>query len=285
MEHGDDHSPIDSIVVVNYLNADKQWCKDLAEQGYKLVIDHLWDSNIFERSTVDGNTLTLRNKNWCWYNEALWYTHLGYNSYVPNKNHTHAFLMMMNLAKPHRDQIIDRLRPILDSSLHSYIGRGIHIVDDTLIGDYPSSMHWERYFNPAWYDSTAFSVAVETMTQSPTFISEKIYKPMAYHHPLIVWGSTGTLQYLQDEGFMTMNHLIDESYDTIDDASVRLEQVATIVSSLTDQFNHGDDIFNDTETKQRLQHNNQRFFDIELITRKINSEILGDILDHFEGKK
>ena len=275
-EYNHSHSAANTVCVTNFLNK-ATWYQQYVDRGYKLIVDHFWDSNINETSSVTDR-LTIRNKNWLWYNESLWYRHLGYHNYVPNKQRKHSFLMLMHLQRKHRDQIHDALSDILDSALHSYVARGITINNDITYqhGD------WQRYFNPEWYNTTDFSVVVETMTSSPTWISEKIFKPIAYQHPFVVWGSTGSLQYIRDQGFETFEHLIDESYDTIENPTERLEHIVRIVKNLTQRFNCGIMNFDDNITKEKLIHNNQRFFDEQLVQDKINNEIVKEILDFIE---
>lgn len=276
-EHNHSHTAADTVCVTNFLNTQATWYQPYVDQGYRLIVDHFMDSDITETSVITDR-LTIRNKNWLWYNESLWYRHLGYHTYVPKKQRKHSFLMLMHLQRKHRDQIYDALADVLDSALHSYVARGVNIDNDIQYqhGD------WQRYFNPDWYDTTDFSVVVETMTNSPTWVSEKIFKPIAYHHPFVVWGSTGTLQYVRDQGFETFDHAVDESYDSIENTADRLKHIVDIVRNLTQRFNYGIENFSDPITKAKLIHNNQRFFNQQLVQHKINNEIVKEILDFVE---
>lgn len=276
-EHGGNHSAANTVCVTNFLNTRAEWYKKYLDQGYKLIVDHFWDSNITETSVITDR-LTIRNKNWLWYNESLWYRHLGYHNYTPNRTHTHSFLMLMHLQRKHRDQIYQALEGTLDSALYSYVAKGITIADDI---DYAKG-DWQRYLNPDWYDSTDFSVVVETLTSSPTWVSEKIFKPIAYYHPFVVWGSCGTLQYLKDQGFETFDHVLDESYDQIQNPTERLQHIVTIIKNLTQRFNYGVKNFEDKITKEKLLHNHNRFFDEKLVQEKINNEIVKEMLDFIE---
>ena len=160
------HSARDTICVTNHLDQ-TCWYQPLVDAGYRLIIDHFWDSDLTQTSQVAGNTLTIRNKNWMWYNESLWYSYLGYQNYVPNKNYSKAFLMLMRLSRLHRDNLFDGLRHVLDSALYSYVDRNIRLAGDIDAGH----GDFQRYFNPSWYDSTSFSVVVESMIDySPTLI-------------------------------------------------------------------------------------------------------------------
>jgi hypothetical protein len=162
--------------------------------------------------------------------------------------------------------------------MYSYVQNGIKIKDDV---DYANG-DWQRYFNPNWYDATEFSVVVETFVTSPPFISEKIFKPIAYQHPFIVWGSKDTLKYLHEQGFETFDHLIDESYDLIENENLRLDKIVSEITRLTNEFENKNYIFEDTLTKQKLAYNHARFFDKDLVKQKIKSEIIDEILNYLE---
>lgn len=271
-EHDHSHTAADTVCVTNFLNTDATWYQPYVNRGYKLIVDHFWDSNITETSTITDR-LTIRNKNWLWYNESLWYRHLGYNNYVPNKMYTHSFLMLMHLQRQHRDQIYSALNDILESALYSYVARGVTIPEDTTY----QNGNWQRHFNPKWYDSTNFSLVVETMLSSPTWISEKTFKPIAYYHPFIVWGSVGTLKYLKEQGFETFDHVIDESYDTVENHNIRLSKIVAEVKRLVKTTN-----FDDPISRQKVLHNHKRFFDRALVQEKIDSEIIKEMLDFIE---
>lgn len=276
-EDGVPHSKTDTVCVTNFFNKNN-WYKPLVDSGYKLIIDHFWDSNIFEVSDATDNVLTVRNKNWLWYNESLWYAHLRYDQYRPNKNYSKTFLMLMRLKRPHRDTILNRVDSLLDSALYSYLGNNIQI-DGDLNSDHGD---FQRYFNPDWYNSTSFSLVVESNLKQQTFVSEKTFKPIAYYHPMVIWGSPGLLDYLHKEQFETFDHIIDESYDTIKSDTDRLDKVVDIVTDLTQQFKNNNHLFDDAITKEKLQYNHNRFFNKQLVQQKINDEIISTILNFIE---
>lgn len=69
----------------------------------------------------------------------------------------------------------------------------------------------EKYF-----DESYFSIITEGDFKSSTGkkqYTEKILKCFAYHHPFLVIGLPGTIELIQDEGFITFGSFIDESYD------------------------------------------------------------------------
>ena len=66
------------------------------------------------------------------------------------------------------------------------------------------------------------------------FITEKIYQPILQLHPFVVFGSRGTLEYLQDTGYRTFNKfmLIDEKYDQASSSADRIDQAMECVRRL-----------------------------------------------------
>jgi hypothetical protein len=263
------YNPTVHVLWVSVLNK-IPWYQTAHDQGVPLIIENLWEADITLRTEIKNNCMILRCLNWIWYSESLWYRSLGYDTYRYCRSKEHSFLMLMHLKKPHRDRIVNKLSSVLDRALYSYVGAGIAIAGD---GN-SNNGNWQRYLNPAWYDSTAFSVVVESAISQPTFISEKIFKPIAYYHPFVVWGSAYSLQYLHEQGFETFGHVIDESYDTELDHKKRLQMVCDITCNLSANYAT---IFDDTRTKEILEHNHNRFF-ADDIEQRFEQEVIGDIL-------
>jgi hypothetical protein len=94
----------------------------------------------------------------------------------------------------------------------------------------------EIYLNPEAYIDTYFSLVTETVHDYPhSFRTEKIWKPIVMGHPWIPVANKGFLRDIQALGFRTFGHLIDETFDLIDDNHQRLNRVAEIVEDLCDQ--------------------------------------------------
>jgi hypothetical protein len=264
------------------------WYKPFKESGHKLIIEHLVDSDVDTPSTCVDGDLILRNGSWMWYREALNYTWVGYNNYRPARRIDRSFLLLMNKQREHRDRILEDLKPLLSGALYSYVDRGHAIADEDVRDASRDNIYWLWYFNPAWYDRTAFSVVAESWMRSdawfawPEFpnyrteVSEKIYKPMAYSHPLIVYGSEGTLRYLKRNGFETFSNLWDESYDNITSDKERFQAVSKTVYQAVTDHSHGKW---DHLTENKLKHNAQRFWDLDLVTERFHAEITRDIME------
>lgn len=102
-----------------------------------------------------------------------------------------------------------------------------------------------QLFNNTWGDAvvhgkafqdTYFSLVTETVFTYPySFRTEKIWKPMAVGHPFIAVANTGFYRDLHSMGFKTFSHVIDESFDTIDNNQDRIERIAKVVEDLCHQ--------------------------------------------------
>lgn len=79
------------------------------------------------------------------------------------------------------------------------------------------------------------SIADDIQYMDSAFISEKIYKPLAFKHPFLLVGLPGTLQCLKDFGYKTFHPYINEEYDTIVNDQERMEFIITEVERLCNQ--------------------------------------------------
>jgi hypothetical protein len=94
----------------------------------------------------------------------------------------------------------------------------------------------EIYINPRAYIDTYFSVVTETVFDYPySFRTEKIWKPIAMCHPWIAVANQGYYRDMHNLGFKTFGHLIDESFDQIENNQDRLERVALVIEDLCQQ--------------------------------------------------
>lgn len=272
------YDPATYIITINHLQKHESWYHSYLDRGFRVIIDNMWDNHTKAISTTAGPVLTLRAPNWAWFNEALNYIALGYDKLIFNPEPTKFFLMMMRLKRPHRDQLLSRTQVYLDDSLYSYTSQGIMMNNDVIInGDVE-----QRYINPAWYESTLFSLVAESNLTSPVFMSEKTFKPIAFEQPFVVWGSLGTLEYLRTSGFETFDHVIDETYDTVVNNKQRLDSLIAAVDKLYMEFNNGKKLFNDSVTKQKLEHNRAHFYNQQLLSTMFVKEAVNPILEFIE---
>jgi len=93
------------------------------------------------------------------------------------------------------------------------------------------------YLTPEPYRDTYFSLVTETIcAESPySFRTEKIAKPLTIGHPFIVASNRGFYRDLHDLGFRTFGHVVDESFDQIDNHQDRMDRIVDIVTDLCQQ--------------------------------------------------
>jgi hypothetical protein len=94
----------------------------------------------------------------------------------------------------------------------------------------------EIYIEPAPYIDTYFSLVTETLFDYPySFRTEKIWKPIVMGHPWIAVANQGYYRDIKNTGYRTFGHLIDESFDHIDNSQDRIERIAQVVEDLCKQ--------------------------------------------------
>lgn len=87
----------------------------------------------------------------------------------------------------------------------------------------------------SYYNETYFSVVNETHYDGkkyPISTTEKIFKAIFHKHPFIVVGVPNYLSRLRERGYKTFNGIIDESYDTESDPSIRMLKIVNEIERL-----------------------------------------------------
>lgn len=213
--------------------------------------------------------------NFFWYNESLQYQERGYHHYRPQSRHSVKFLMPIGRKVRWRDTVVDSLKPYLHDAYWSYVRRGRALPDEP--ADTAGAKRWDtRRQNPRWYDDTCFSLVLESVTQwdqAVIFVTEKTFKPIAYQHPFMVIGASGLLSYLHGQGFETFDSVFDESYDLTAD----LEQKLHIIKRNIDSYQKQPV---DKITQQRLEHNQQLFYNNDRIKQDIRTSFVEPVLTY-----
>ena len=187
------------------------------------------------------------------------------------------FLFLNGRARPHRQQLLSVLSPLLDQALWSNLDATYGQALKYLPSKYEFDFYQHRvglqhngfakyeFFNNDWgevyinsitYQHTYFSLVTETVVEYPhSFRTEKIWKPVAMGHPFVVAANAGYYEDLHSMGFETFDNVIDESFDQIKDSQLRLEQIIKIVTQLcaSNLCNFAND------TRERCEHNRQHF--------------------------
>ena len=99
------------------------------------------------------------------------------------------------------------------------------------------SQEWgDIYLRAEPYVDTYFSLVTETVFMYPySFRTEKIWKPVAIGHPWIAVANVGYYRDMHNLGFKSFGHLIDESFDLIDNNQQRIERTTQVVNDLCHQ--------------------------------------------------
>lgn len=192
-------------------------------------------------------------------------------------------LCMMNQARPWRDQVWAALDQFDHDVLRSYVERGFFLPQDVEL------KNQNQYrVNTSWFRDSAMSLVCESTVTPATdewghqqetaltdpvgaFLSEKTFKAMAMLHPFMLVACPGCLQVVNQLGFETFAELWDQSYDAIENFDQRLQ---VIIEQL-----HAFDVgqLQQPVIKQKLEHNQQRLFDVTVVKSMIKNQILDPI--------
>lgn len=208
--------------------------------------------------------------NFFWYYEAL----LQPKTFVPNFNYSKKFLMPVGRKTKWRDHIVEVLDPWLEDAYWSYVRRGRALPGEP--DSVPGAKRWNtRYDNPAWYNDTCFSLVLESITSwegCVPFLTEKIYKPIKNCHPFMVLGAPGILKHLESQGFVTFENLFDQSYELESDLDKKLKIVI-------DNIERCSKLPFDQDTLNKVLHNQQLFYDRQVILQDMKKSIVDPILE------
>lgn len=286
-----DHSyDAGSVVITDNRFGEKARYQQIQKHNYRIILPYLMDSDVNDTCETVNGEFVLRARDWIWIQESLQWRHLNYHApcapYAPSK----FFLLLMNLKKANRDALFQAVGPYLESSTYSYVERGITLPGDQfVVNPFNKGTANDRLYVPDWYTQTCFSLVSETKIISKLFISEKIFKPLAYHHPLVVYGSPGTLEYIRSCGFETFGHRVNESYDSIPNTGLhvardRLNHVVAVLEDLYVEFKQTGTVFQDTRTQQILAHNHELFFDQTRVHDMFRDQVVAPIMEFVESQ-
>lgn len=170
-------------------------------------------------------------------------------------NKPYKFLFLNGRGRRHRQALLARLQPVLDQSIWTNLdpvaGPVRVLPPEYEFGRYQNNQvqtpgyvkyelfnnEWgEIYLEPRPYVDTYFSLVTETVFDYPySFRTEKIWKPICIGHPWIAVANQGFYRDLHRLGFKSFGHVIDESFDAVDNNNDRLERIAQIVEDLCQQ--------------------------------------------------
>jgi hypothetical protein len=179
---------------------------------------------------------------------------------IYDKTHKpYKFLFLNGRSRGHRQYLINRFldSQLLDQSIWTnldakngpinYLDPGYEVdqysknvnqsVNDQFVKYKLFDDEWgEIYLKAEPYIDSYFSVVTETVFKYPySFRTEKIWKPIAIGHPWIAVANQGYYRDLHNLGFQTFGHVIDESFDSMENNQDRLERIAQVIEDLCRQ--------------------------------------------------
>jgi len=298
--------PADTVFYYNMYGPGHEHIATHLEQGYRVIFDAknehyiqyymLWvlysflqhpGQGCFIISGHEPNPLPgvkiIATPYWYWIMDQKEMTHTGVDqiSWQPRPNQK-KFFMSLDKQRVERDYVFDSLGDQLLDSVHSYRSRGIYLPND----QHSLNVLQQRYINPDWMHSTAFTLAVETYVdekdttgysltlKNHLFLCEKSYKPIAAQHPILLVSTSGNLAYLRSQGFETFSELFDESYDDVLDWKQRVQRIVQQVQEFDQRS------VNQPSVLEKLQHNQARFFD-QTITADLKYRTIQQPLSEF----
>jgi hypothetical protein len=160
------------------------------------------------------------------------------------KNKSFLFNFLNGVNRMHRPLLIEKLnkKGLLKKSLWSALYDNKFLppayqhqvnADNVVNGKYKLNDWPDGQIFANIFEDSYFSLVTETNFYLPySFRTEKIYKPLKIGHPFVVAANYGFYRDLHNKGFKTFGHLIDESFDLIDDNDKRLNRIADTVEFL-----------------------------------------------------
>jgi hypothetical protein len=139
--------------------------------------------------------------------------------------------------------------------MHEFVDGGPYYCDQ-LDKDQQNNHH---YVNTALYTESYFQIVIETHfdadQSSGTFITEKTWKPIKFGQPFVVIGPAGTLAALRADGYCVFDHVLDNTYDTIENNTERYVAVRNLLLSM--QSRGLDNLF--AQCQHDIRHNQLNF--------------------------
>lgn len=256
-----------SLFVFGFQYTNNPLLTELANNGYKVVVDNLWE---VPDAALD-KFYQLSNCNWFWWNESLWWKSFAYDQYVPDKTYKKHALMAIRRTDKIRDRVVEKLDHLLVDMIWSY--KDNKLPNDQYIVNNDVD---QRFVNPQWVNDTCINLVVETKQLDTLFnLTEKSYKPCAFYQPMLIVGQLDSLKFLKTQGFETFDNIFDESYDAEPIFEKRLDLILENLKRIVKEP------YSDL-TWEKLRHNHNHFFNEQLCKQRIVTEIIEPLLHYAE---
>lgn len=118
------------------------------------------------------------------------------------------------------------------SILKEFVNQGPYRCD-SIDHDQQNDHHW---VNISLYQLSNVHIVMETHFDADqsggTFITEKTYKPIKFGQPFVIVGPPGTLSQLKKDGYRTFDSVIDSSYDSIENNTIRWKAIKKLLHQI-----------------------------------------------------
>jgi hypothetical protein len=105
-----------------------------------------------------------------------------------------------------------------------------------------------------------FNFVIESELTGPVRLTEKVFKAIKNCQPFVIAGACGSIKQLREMGYRTFDHVVDHSYDEIENTTERWEAVCTEMCRIAkSKKTHSMYI----DCKDDLIHNQQLFLNKE----------------------
>jgi hypothetical protein len=223
-----------SIVVFEYFLYDTWVQSGITYKGSKLDQTNDLDVTAFfnlQKKTEKTKDLLLLNRTYKAHRVAV-VNDLYKDGYLDNSY----FSLQEIKDKDEAPELLqDFTLPILaESEPDTNIGDDGYMQHDS-VANYEWMLKSKLYIGTESYMSVESQILQQGYTPYPIrFISEKVFKPIAWGMPFVIIGNAFSLLKVRQLGFKTFDGLIDESYDKETDADVRYQMVLKSIKSFID---------------------------------------------------
>ena len=285
-EYSDDKEYDSTHTFIYKFKQEEDLVKKYRGTGCKFIADGLWEVHFFCGTDFDQDTLPIINNGqfdqkrilrvpkFFWFEEYLSQHHRKeqVTSWPCEHDKTADFLMLIGKHTVERQVLLNRLEQLnlLDKSLYSVLFKGKSL--ERKIESYiPAKRDFsQRHYESDWYNSTHYSLVVESIVYVDGFVTEKTFKPIMYGHPFMIFGNPGSLRLLESWGFKTFEDLFDQSYDLEQDNAKRLELITAQIQNFKSV----------PETSvQKIKHNFDRFWNDDVVRDYYYQDLILPILN------
>lgn len=142
-----------------------------------------------------------------------------------------------------------------------------------------AGLSWgDAVINPRAYIDSYFSLVTETVfNHTCSFLTEKTWKPMIMCHPFVIAANPGFYRDLRRKGFQTFSHVIDESFDLIENEQDRARRIVEIVQDIC--YNGASDFL--MSTREQCEHNYQQ---LQIYTKQQRQQLVIDLEKYLDKR-